>query len=63
MLWLILSAQNQQTNQSKAVIHGKTSRIFINNADDQFQFFFLIKLSSELTNYVVADPQRPKPTN
>ena len=29
MLWLILSAQNQQTNQSKALIHGKTSRIII----------------------------------
>ena len=30
MLWLILSAQNQQTNQLKALIHAKTSRILIN---------------------------------
>ena len=30
MLWPILSAQNQQTNQSKALIRGKTSQILIN---------------------------------
>ena len=31
MLWTILSAQNQQTNQSKTLIHGKTPRILIDN--------------------------------
>ena len=46
MLWAIVSAQNQQTNQSKALIHGKTSRILINKiVDDQFQFLsYKIKL-------------------